>query len=163
MKLSDILNEDLIEVNLPYLKKEEVISILSTNLLKQNFITDKEQFLKDVFYRESIGMTGMGQGIAIPHGLSSSVIKAGVSICKLATPIAWESLDGEPVELVFLLAAPSDDKFHIKMLSQLASILAYEENINTLKKSNSKEEFLRIFEKLFEQQLEKRKKELGGE
>lgn len=93
--------------------------------------------------KESIGETGLG-GIAIPHGLTDQVINASVAIGKVKQPVEWESLDDQPVSLIFLLAAPTGDlqKTHLQNLSQLASVVAHKAHVDALMKCETKEEFL---------------------
>lgn len=139
MSILDVLSEDLVITNLDVENKDEAITFLCKELELNNRIRSAEGFSKDVYERESIGETGMGGGIAIPHGLSSEVTQASVAIAKLDHTIEWESLDDKPVDLIFMIAVPKDgdNQAHIRILSSLASVLAYEENVNTLRHSES--------------------------
>lgn len=103
-----------------------------------------------VYERESIGETGLG-GIAIPHGLTDQVINASVAIGKVKQSVEWESLDDQPVSLIFLLAAPTGDlqKTHLQNLSQLASVVAHKAHVDALMKCETKEEFFELFETYF--------------
>ena len=121
---------------------------------------DLEKFKEAVYEREQIGETGMGNQIAIPHGLTDQVNKASVAIAKVKNPVEWESLDDQPVRLIFLLAAPTNEleKTHLQMLAQLASVLAYKEHVDALMECETKEQFFQLFESYFDE-FTKRKEE----
>ncbi|WP_256200972.1 PTS sugar transporter subunit IIA [Thermoanaerobacter thermocopriae] len=101
MTLNDVLNENLIELNLVAKTKEEVIEKMTDMLYKEGIITSKEDYINEVLKREKLGTTGVGMSIAIPHGKSSSVKRTGVAIAKLHKPVEWNSLDNNPVKMVF--------------------------------------------------------------
>jgi fructose-specific phosphotransferase system IIA component len=153
MNLLDVMDLKLINMNLQAKTKDEAILELSKMLYEGNKINDLDQFVKDVYVREAIGETGMGNHIAIPHGHSEAAIRAGVAVGKVASPIEWESLDDEPVKLIFLIAAPKNNAelSHISMLSQLASVLAYEDFQNELMTFEDNNEFLETFTKYFDE------------
>ena len=142
MNLLDILDLDLIDLDMDATDKDGVLKQLSSMLYKKGNIKDYE--------RESIGETGLG-GIAIPHGLTDQVINASVAIGKVKQPVEWESLDDQPVSLIFLLAAPTGDlqKTHLQNLSQLASVVAHKAHVDALMKCETKEEFFELFETYF--------------
>nr|WP_288452227.1 PTS sugar transporter subunit IIA [uncultured Anaerostipes sp.] len=150
MNLLEILDLDLIDLEMKASNKDEVLYQLSSMLYKKKNIKNLDKFLEAVYERESIGETGLG-GIAIPHGLTEQVINASVAIGKVEKPIEWESLDDQPVSLIFLLAAPTGDqqKIHLQNLSQLASVVAHKEHVDALMKCNTKEEFFQLFETYF--------------
>lgn len=143
MNLLDILDLDLIDLDMDATDKDGVLKQLSSMLYKKGNIKDLDKFLEAVYERESIGETGLG-GIAIPHGLTDQVINASVAIGKVKQPVEWESLDDQPVSLIFLLAAPTGDlqKTHLQNLSQLASVVAHKAHVDALMKCETKEEFL---------------------
>lgn len=158
MNVLEILSEDLIDMDLAASNKDEAIRLLSEKLYKKGNIANLDKFIEAVYEREAIGETGMGSQIAIPHGLSNQVIKASVAIGKVNTPLEWESLDDEPVRMVFLIAASTDEleKTHLQMLAQLASILAYKEHVDTLLECKTNQEFLALFKKYFDEYTSKR-------
>ena len=131
MNLLDILDLDLIDLDMDATDKDGVLKQLSSMLYKKGNIKDLDKFLEAVYERESIGETGLG-GIAIPHGLTDQVINASVAIGKVKQPVEWESLDDQPVSLIFLLAAPTGDlqKTHLQNLSQLASVVAHKAHVD---------------------------------
>lgn len=158
MNLLEILDQDLIDMELEAKSKDDVIKSLSTMLYKKGNIKNLDKFIEAIYERESIGETGMGNHIAIPHGLTQEVLKASVAIGKVKKPVAWESLDDEPVELIFLIAASTDEleKTHLQMLAQLASVLAYKEHVDGLLECQNNESFLKLFKSYFDDYTRKR-------
>ena len=142
MNLLDILDLDLIDLDMGATDKDGVLKQLSSMLYKKGNIKDLDKFLEAVYERESIGETGLG-GI--------QVINASVAIGKVKQPVEWESLDDQPVSLIFLLAAPTGDlqKTHLQNLSQLASVVAHKAHVDALMKCETKEEFFELFETYF--------------
>ena len=145
MNLLDILDLDLIDLDMDATDKDGVLKQLSSMLYKKGNIKDLDKFLEAVYERESIGETGLG-GIAIPHGLTDQVINASVAIGKVKQSVEWESLDDQPVSLIFLLAAPTGD---LQKISQLASVVAHKAHVDALMKCETKEEFFELFETYF--------------
>lgn len=153
MNLLEILDQDLIDMELEANNKDDVIKALSKMLYKKGNIKNLDEFIKAVYEREAIGETGMGNHIAIPHGLTNEVLKASVAIGKVKKPVEWESLDDEPVELIFLIAASTNEleKTHLQMLSQLAAVLAYKEHVDGLILCKNNKEFLDLFKTYFDE------------
>ncbi len=155
MNLENIININLINLNLNAKSKEEVIDYMCKKLYDYKYINDLEKFKFAVYEREKIGETGMGNKIAIPHGLSSHVINPSVVVAKTTQPITWESLDNQPVELIFLLAAPTDNaqKSHLQILAQLAAVLAYPKHIDELMNCTTELEFYNLFNEYLKERL----------
>lgn len=153
MNLLDVMNLKLINMKLNAKTKDEAIMELSKMLYEDKKIDNIDEFIKAVYEREDIGETGMGNHIAIPHGHSEAARHAGVAVGKVENPIEWESLDDEPVKLIFLIAAPKNNAeiSHISMLSQLASVLSYEDFQNKLMTFEDNNEFLEIFRSYFDE------------
>ena len=137
MEISSILKEEQIVIDLKANTQEEVLLKLSEKLLENKLILDQGAFLQATLEREQHATTGIGQGIAIPHGKSSTVQACAVAIGKTTKPIEWDSLDGQPVTLVFLLAIPEADQGdeHLKVLSELAQKMLDDELIAQLKQA----------------------------
>lgn len=135
--LNDILFEDLNS-------KDEVFRFLSKHLYEEGKIKSKDDYYDALCYRETQSFTGLTNGIAIPHGISDTVINPAVIYVKLKHPIKWECIDDKPVEDVFMLAIPKDNKdnIHIKMLSELARSLMKDEVVAKLKTSKTPKEVL---------------------
>lgn len=122
--------------------KDEVIEIISKRLLTNGYISEESKFIESVKYREDQTSTGIGNGIAIPHGASSTVIESTVIFAKLETPVHWDSLDSLPVEFVFLLAIAKKEHgdSHIRVLANLAKDLMDSEYVEQFKKSETLDE-----------------------
>ena len=152
MNILEVLDVNLIDLHLSATSKDSAIHELADLLDSNGRLHDKAKFIESVYERES---TGMGNYIAIPHGLTDAVKKASVAIGKVTSPIEWESIDDQPVKLVFMLAVPTDNlqNTHLKILSQLAAVLAYEEHIKALLDCKSKEEFFELFKSYYEARL----------
>ncbi|MFT8661412.1 PTS sugar transporter subunit IIA [Liquorilactobacillus ghanensis] len=128
--------------------KKEVINKLADLYQKTGVIQEKEAYIISVMKREEEGTTGIGDGIAIPHGQSETVKESAVVIAKLKEPVEWHSLDDLPVKYVFLLAIPDEgDQEHLKILSQLAGLLMDDDVRIQLEKSKSKVDLINIFKK----------------
>lgn len=148
MTLSEFIQPSLVFSNLKANDKDDVFNQLAAAFLKEKVIKDKDDFISAVHYRESIDTTGVGNGIAIPHGKSSTVQRSAIAIASLENEIDWDSLDGKPVKYVFLLAIPeSGDQEHLKVLSEIASKLMDEDVIEALHNSKNKNDIIEIFNK----------------
>lgn len=140
-------NKSIITLNLKGNTKEEVFNEMSQMLLDSNYIDDIESFHKALYERESIGITGLGNHIAIPHGKSDAVKKTGLAIGKADHDIEWETHDDKPVRFVIMFSVPNDDgyeKKHLKLLTEVAKKLANDEVINKLLKADTKDKIINI-------------------
>lgn len=137
-----IISKKLIDVNLDAATKEEAIYKLVALAEEEGKVTSKQNYIDSILEREEACTTGIGNGIAIPHGKSAGVKEAIIVFGKLKGGIEWESLDGEPVNMVFLLGVPEDnvDNLHLKVLSQLSRKLMNEDFVNLLRNANTSEE-----------------------
>ncbi|MGL5368038.1 MAG: PTS sugar transporter subunit IIA [Cetobacterium somerae] len=144
-----ILKEDNIHLNIESKNKEDIINILANSLEKTGDLVNKNIFIEDIFKRESQGITGLESGLAIPHGKSMGVKNTSLAIARLKQPIEWETLDGDPVDLIVLFAVTLEDKndTHIKILSKVAGNLAEDENVKFLKEVQDKNEIIKILGK----------------
>ncbi|EOH91490.1 PTS sugar transporter subunit IIA [Enterococcus villorum] len=147
--IANVINEQLICLKMKAKTKEEAIIELSKRLKENNLIEDVEAFSKDVFQREKEGMTGIGYGVAIPHGKSTSVKHTSLAVGKVQTPIQWESLDEQPVQIIILFAVKDTDAntVHIKLLQKVAMLLAEETFIEKLNQATSKTELMELLAK----------------
>lgn len=147
--IADVITEDLIQLEMKAATKKEAIYELTRLLMANGDIEDEEEFAADVFLRESEGMTGIGNSIAIPHGKSDSVIKTSLVVGKAAKPIEWESLDEEPVRVIILFAVKNTDAntMHIKLLQKVAMLLADEDFIENMVNAQTKAEMLELLSK----------------
>ncbi len=147
MDISSVINESKINLKLDAHDKDEVLSAMVDMLVEAGDVNSKEEFIKDVYYRESEGETGIGDGIAIPHGKSHSVVKTSLAMARTLEPVEWETLDGKPVRFIILFAVRDIDKttVHIKLLSEVATKLADEEVLDKLLTSDTPTEIISIF------------------
>lgn len=147
MTVSDVLKSDRIALHLKCDTKESALKELTELLYKSGALTDKDAFLNDVLTRESISTTGIGNGIAIPHGKSANVLETTVAIGRCEKQLEWESVDDKPVNFIVLLAVNENDKtgVHVKLLSQMARKLASEETCKRLVDAKTAEEITSIF------------------
>ncbi|MGI8316706.1 fructose-specific PTS transporter subunit EIIC [Halobacillus mangrovi] len=146
MQLAQMTEQSLIRYDLKETKKENVLWKLSEQLYQQGYVTSTKAFYETVLEREEISATGMEAGLAIPHGKSSAVKKAGFAVARLDNPIDdWESIDpNNKVELVFLLAIPDGEagSTHLSLLAELSTRLMDKDYYNSLMKAKNPEEFL---------------------
>lgn len=141
------LDKSIITLDLKGNTKKEVFNELSQMLLDSNYIDDKESFHTALYEREDIGITGLGNHIAIPHGKSDSVKKTGLAIGKSDHDIEWETHDGKPVRFVIMFSVPNDDEYekkHLKLLTEVAKKLADDEIVEKLLRSKTKDEIISI-------------------
>ena len=145
--LSKIISKDLLIVDSVSESKQEVLLELAKLLEKKEYITNAINFLDDVYLRESEGITGIGNGIAIPHGKSKAVKKTTVAIAVLKNEIDWETLDEKGVKVVILFAVQDTDATttHILLLQQVAILLANDNFLDSLKEVSSIDQLYEIF------------------
>ena len=145
--LSKIISKDLLIVDSVSQSKQEVLLELAKLLEKKEYITNAVNFLDDVYLRESEGITGIGNGIAIPHGKSKAVKKTTVAIAVLKIEINWETLDEKGVKVVILFAVQDTDATttHILLLQQVAILLANDNFLDSLKEVSSVDQLYEIF------------------
>ena len=161
MKITDLLTKKSINLNVKASNKKDIIE-QAVELMEQNGnINNKEEYLKLVMKREEEGSTGVGEGIAIPHGKGNVISKPGLVAMVIPDGVDFEALDGKPVKLLFLIAAPdSKDNLHLKVLSRLSALLMNEKFRKNLLNAKSKEEFLKIIDEAdIQEKEEKEEKE----
>ena len=159
MKITDLLSKSSIELNLKASSKEEVIKKVVEKMNATGNITDKAEYERLVFEREKEGTTGVGEGIAIPHG-KSDVVKAPTLVAAVIPDgVDYDSLDGKPVNLLFLIAAPNTkDNIHLDVLSRLSTLLMDEDFRNKLITAKTKEEFLKYIDEAEKEKFKEEKK-----
>lgn len=158
MKITDLLKKESIDLNVKASSKKEVIE-KAVKLMEHNGnIKDMQKYLELVIKREEEGSTGVGEGIAIPHGKGDVISKPGLAAMVIPDGVEFNSLDGKPVKLLFLIAAPnSKDNLHLEVLSRLSALLMNEKFKNDLLNAKTKEEFLEIIDKADNQEKEQEK------
>lgn len=148
MKITDLLTKESIDLNVKASNKKDVIE-KAVDLMQHNGnIKDKAEYLKLVMKREEEGTTGVGEEIAIPHGKGEVIAKPGLAAMVIPDGVDFESLDGKPIKLLFLIAAPDNkENVHLEVLSRLSTLLMDEKFRKELINAKTKEEFLEIIEK----------------
>ena len=147
MKITDLLSKDAIKLNGIANSKQDAINKLVDLMAKNGNLTDKEKYTQVVLKREEEGSTGIGEGIAIPHGKTDSVSKPGLSAMVINDGVEFDSLDGQPAKLLFLIAAPNTkDNVHLDVLSRLSTLLMDTEFRKSLMEAKTPEEFLRYID-----------------
>lgn len=139
MKLSQFIDAKNVVTDLPADEKSAVIRRLSTLLYDNGFLRHTEEFIQAVNEREQHCTTGIGGGIAIPHGKSTAVNATTVAVAKLKQGVEWAALDDQPVQVVFLLAIAEKDAadLHLRLLQQIAVKLMDEKIVTELHKAFS--------------------------
>ena len=147
MKITDLLSKDAIKLNGIANSKQDAINKLVDLMAKNGNLTDKEKYKQVVLKREEEGSTGIGEGIAIPHGKTDAVSKPGLSAMVINNGVEFDSLDGQPAKLLFLIAAPNTkDNVHLDVLSRLSTLLMDLEFRKSLMEAKTPEEFLRCID-----------------
>lgn len=148
VKIVDLLAEASISLNQNPVSKEEALNSAISLMNNRGNITDLEEYRKKVFAREEESTTGIGEGIAIPHGKSRAVREPGLAAMVIRNGVEFDALDGEPVQLLFLIAAPdNENNVHLEVLSRLSRMLMDEEFTSALKNAQTVGEFLNIIDK----------------
>jgi fructose PTS system EIIA component len=137
-----LINKNLIAINMEAEDKNEAIKKLIALIEKENKIISEEKFFSCVLDRENEFSTGVGNGIAIPHGKSETVKEAIIAFGKLNKRINWDSIDSELVDLIFLLGVPekNTENLHLKILAQLSRKLMDEDFVKMLRDANTEQE-----------------------
>ena len=147
MTIRDLLAAESINLNGTPAGKTEALNQCIDLMAKSGKIADVEKYRKGVFAREEEGTTGIGMGIAIPHCKSDAVTKASLAAMVVKDGVDFESLDGTPAKIIFLIAAPNtEDNVHLQVLSKLSVMLMDEQFTNSLINAGSVDEFLNIID-----------------
>ena len=145
MRITDLLDARSTLLNASPKSKNEALDQIVDLMVKSEKINDKEAYRKQVYAREEESTTGIGEGIAIPHGKCDAVTKPGLAAMVVKDGVDFDSLDGEPVTLMFLIAAPNtEDNIHLDVLSKLSVLLMNEEFTEALRNAETVEEFMGI-------------------
>ncbi|HHL1669037.1 TPA: PTS sugar transporter subunit IIA [Klebsiella pneumoniae] len=147
MDISTVLNVKNIKLNMTARTKEEVIEELTDLLIQDGAVTNKEDFIRDVWLREELGSTGFENHIAIPHGKSSGVSRTALAIGRTQHAIPWETMDGSDVRCVILFAVCLVDQnaTHIGLLAQVSGSLADEDIIAKLLVESDPHKIIALF------------------
>lgn len=147
MRITDLLDKRSISLNAAPADKKETLDLAVELMAKSGKLSDVEKYRAQVYAREEESTTGIGEGIAIPHGKCDAVKAPGLAAMVIKNGVEYESLDGEPVTLLFLIAAPNTkDNVHLDVLSKLSVMLMDENFTTSLRNAKSVEEFLQIID-----------------
>lgn len=144
--ITDMFSKERVCFELKSGSKDEVLSELIEILAADGKVNDKEKFKKAVLHREEEFSTGIGMGIAIPHGKSDAVTEASIAFGKSTKGIDFDSMDGEPAHFFFLLAIPTESNdVHLRALSEISRKLMHADVRERLLKADNFEEFIEVF------------------
>lgn len=148
MRITDLLDKRSICLDGAPGNKSEALDQMVALMVKSGKINDEEGYRKQVYAREEESTTGIGEGIAIPHGKCDAVSKPGLAAMVVKNGVDFDALDGEPVDLIFLIAAPNtEDNIHLDVLSKLSVLLMDEEFTENLRNAANVDDFLAIIDK----------------
>ena len=148
MRITDLLDRRCVSLTAAPKGKSEALDMAVDLMVKSEKISDREAYRKQVYLREEESTTGIGDGIAIPHGKCDAVKKPGLAAMVIKNGVEFEALDDEPVTLLFLIAAPNtEDNIHLDVLSKLSVMLMDEEFTESLRNASSVDEFMDIIDK----------------
>lgn len=148
MRITDLLDRRSIALDAAPKNKQEALDQAVALMAESGKIRDEKAYRKQVYAREEESTTGIGEGIAIPHGKCDAVEKPGLAAMVVKDGVDFDALDGEPVTLIFLIAAPdTEDNIHLDVLSKLSVLMMDEDFSNALRNARSKEEFLEIIDR----------------
>ena len=148
MRITDLLDVRSISLDAVPKSKKEALDMIVELMVRSGKINDAEGYRKLVYAREEESTTGIGEGIAIPHGKGDAVDRPGLAAMVVRDGVDFESLDNEPATLLFLIAAPNTkDNVHLDMLSKLSVMMMDEEFQAALRNAGTPEEFLEIIDK----------------
>ena len=147
MRISELLSLQAIDVNASVASKAEAIDYMTRLMEKSGNLNDREAYKKGVLAREEEGTTGIGEGIAIPHSKCAAVKHAGLAAIVVRDGVDYESLDDEPADLIFMIAAPETGaNVHLEALAKLSTILMDTEFKEALVKADTAEQFIRMID-----------------
>ena len=148
MKIEDLLSPDLMIMDLKATTQEEAIKEMADLEVKQDVVNNEDEFIKSIWAREKESTTGIGDGIAMPHARNKYINRAAVLFAKSPKGIDYNSLDGQPVYLFFMITAPAGaDNTHLQALAKLSSLLINPDVVSALQAATKPEEVIDIFKK----------------
>ena len=158
MRITDLLDKKSISLTAAPDSKQEALDEAIELIIKSGKIRDREAYRAQVYHREEEGSTGIGRGLAVPHGKCDAVVEPALAAMVIPQGVEFDALDQKPVQLLFLIAAPDTKKnIHLKLLSRLSALLMDKAFAEQLKKASDTEEFLRLIDEA-EERSQSRKK-----
>ncbi len=146
MLLTDLIKEDRVILNLISVRKKDVIKEMAEHFHKLGLLEDVNAFINKILERESIESTGIGEGVAIPHARCDSVKELSVVFARSEQGVDFESMDGKPVHLIFMIGAPQDvKKEYLQTIAKIARLLKTKNYKEELLKATTVKEIMRVF------------------
>lgn len=146
MKLTDIVENSCVQLNLEATNKTDAITQLVDVLAKTNDVQDRDELLRVILDREKLMSTGIGNGVALPHGKTNVVEKSIAAIATLANPIDFDSLDDKPVQIILLLVGTEDNVGgHLRLLSRISRMVGAEQFRSALVSARTVDEAMGVF------------------
>lgn len=147
MKITDLMSKEAIKIHGHASSKIDAIEQMVSLMYRQGNVSDKEVYKQAVIERENLSTTGMVDGVAIPHARTNAIAQAGIAAMTLPEGVDYESMDGLPTTLIFLIGAPDNgDNVHLQVLSELSTLLMDHDFCEDLKNAGTPEEFLSIID-----------------
>lgn len=147
MKITDLMSKEAIKIHGHASSKMDAIDQMVSLMNKQGNVSDKEAYKEAVIERENLSTTGMVDGVAIPHARTTAITQAGIVAMTLPEGVDYQSMDGQPTTLIFLIGAPDNgDNVHLQVLSELSTLLMDHDFCEDLKNAGTPEEFLSIID-----------------
>lgn len=151
MKLMNYMEEALIELDLAATSREEAFELLTKKLDEAGYLNDRAAYVAALEAREALSSTGIGFEVAIPHGKTNAVNRPVIAFAKAPAGIEWDSLDGEPAKLIFMIGVPeaAEGDEHLRILALLSRRLIDDEFRNQLKAATTVEEVIAQLETVY--------------
>jgi PTS system nitrogen regulatory IIA component len=145
MLISDLLSAERIRCDVQSSSKKRLLELISEELARNSDEFSKREIFESLCARERLGSTGMGKGVAIPHGRVKSTRHVQAAFIRLKKPLPFDAADGEPVDLLFCLAVPEDcGEDHLKLLAQVAELFSDPELLRELREAESPARLLQL-------------------
>lgn len=145
MLISDILSPERIRCDVQSTSKKRLLELISEELARNSDEFTKREIFESICARERLGSTGLGKGVAIPHGRIKGSKHVEASLIRLKKPLPFDAIDGEPVDLLFCLAVPEDcGEDHLKLLAQVAELFSDSDLLRKLRAAGSSSEMMQL-------------------
>jgi PTS system nitrogen regulatory IIA component len=145
MLISDLLSQEKIHCGVHSSSKKRLLELISKDLARNSENLSQREIFESLCARERLGSTGLGNGVAIPHGRVKGTQNVEVSFTRLKKPLPFDAIDGEPVDLLFALAVPETcGEDHLKLLSQVAELFSDPELLHELRAAESSGKLLKL-------------------
>jgi PTS system nitrogen regulatory IIA component len=145
MLISDILSPERIRCDVQSTSKKRLLELISEELARDSDEFTKREIFESICARERLGSTGLGKGVAIPHGRIKGSKHVEASLIRLKKPLPFDAIDGEPVDLLFCLAVPEDcGEDHLKLLAQVAELFSDADLLRKLRAAGSSSEMMQL-------------------